>query len=565
MPAFQHDQIYSPPAWWHAPETLHTALLQRTCACGASAGIDGVCAGCRSKQLASPTPTLGGSLSTQFPAQALVQEAAADSTTALDASVRGPLEQHLGHDFSQVRVHHGAASERSAQQFEARAYTLGRDIYLGAEAHQLNRSEYHQLLAHEAVHTVQQGSTSVAPPERLEVSGPGDVAEVEANQLARSIMATPGPARSPSLALGDQLRATPIAPGAISRRAAPLIQRAPAPRRAPMTELDLPWAQGDLTLFEVTVSGIRVLAGVNATKEKTIRAVIPSIAKQIANANALIGDPAFQVKLCFIVPTTTRFALFGGIPVLMLDPTSEADSTTAAHEMGHAIFHYLTARSISGAPDASKAENFLLRIAAIYHQLANTKMHTAKAPDGHEETHAVGHWIVDPSQWKPGSKFEHPWDDPDEFFASAKEAYQADRAGLSRTIARFTKIDSKVGIPAKQLLDLLDAFLGKGNLPTTGLPKAEKGTAVDELMRVTAVSRVEDTVIAGSPLDLLLNPDDRPQLEAAKPSVSAPPSGHERAEQPNLVTGPGGVKEQMEERMRERMRQKILESVHEIP
>src|SRR5205085_1223660 len=108
----------------------------------------------------------------------------------------------------------------------------------------------------------------------------------------------------------------------------------------PATGLGLPWTHGDVTLFEATDSGIRVLAGVKASSEKTIRAVIPSITKRIATDNALIKDAAFQVKTCFIVPTSTRFALFKGDPVLMLDP-SDADSSTTAHEMGHAVFHYL--------------------------------------------------------------------------------------------------------------------------------------------------------------------------------------------------------------------------------
>lgn len=83
--------------------------------------------------------------------------------------------------------------------------------------------------------------------------------------------------------------------------------------------------------------------------------------------------------------------------------------------------------------------------------------------EGEKEPHPVGHWIVSPSQWKPGGDFEHPWDDPDKFFASTKKAYQTDRAALSATIDRFKKIDSKVGTPAKDFLACWRRFSVEGN------------------------------------------------------------------------------------------------------
>lgn len=128
-----------------------------------------------------------------------------------------------------------------------------------------------------------------------------------------------------------------------------LTQRAPVPPSQACKRTRVTLANGVATLFEVTDSGIRVLVGVKSSSEQRIRAGIPSIAKRIANDNALIKDPAFQVKTCFIVPTSnTRFALWEGNLVLMLDP-SKADSSTAAHEMGHAIF-LISLHAVHGAP-----------------------------------------------------------------------------------------------------------------------------------------------------------------------------------------------------------------------
>jgi len=56
------------------------------------------------------------------------------------------------------------------------------------------------------------------------------------------------------------------------------------------------------------------------------------------------------------------------------------------------------------------------------------------------ETPLAGLWIMDPSQWLPGSAMEYPWHDPDEFFASAKEAYRLNRKGLERAVAKLKKV-----------------------------------------------------------------------------------------------------------------------------
>lgn len=156
----------------------------------------------------------------------VMQRASADGSHGLDAPVRETLEEHLGHDFSRVQVHSGPASTEAAEALNAQAFTLGRDIYLGAQANTLNDSERTRLLAHEAVHTVQQGGQAMSLQAGLAVSHPTDAAEVEAEQIARSVLApATGHAPSRSLAMRDQLRASPPRQRTILRTTAPLIQR----------------------------------------------------------------------------------------------------------------------------------------------------------------------------------------------------------------------------------------------------------------------------------------------------------------------------------------------------
>jgi hypothetical protein len=156
----------------------------------------------------------------------LLTRAAQESAQHLDENVRVPMEQALGANLSGVRVHSGTPSHAAAESIGARAYTIGSDIYLGSDAQHLNAAERNALLAHEAVHTIQQGGQPVSIQGKMDVSQPGDSAEVEAENISKSIMSETA-ARTPSFALGlrDQLRATPIARATVSRLAAPLIQR----------------------------------------------------------------------------------------------------------------------------------------------------------------------------------------------------------------------------------------------------------------------------------------------------------------------------------------------------
>jgi len=120
----------------------------------------------------------------------LLQRAADEGAGALDAALCAPLAAQVGHDFSHVRVHGGPESSAAAERLGARAYTLGRDIHLGAEAVSLVGGERTPLLAHEAV---------------------------------QGLIDTPRASRS--LALCDRLRPAVAPPLGIARQVTPQVQR----------------------------------------------------------------------------------------------------------------------------------------------------------------------------------------------------------------------------------------------------------------------------------------------------------------------------------------------------
>ncbi|MGH3943125.1 MAG: DUF4157 domain-containing protein [Pseudonocardiaceae bacterium] len=74
----------------------------------------------------------------------------------LPHGVREPMEQAFGADFSSVRIHTDPRSDRLGQSLQARAFTIGRDIFLRREDQDLESCTGQELLAHELAHVVQQ-------------------------------------------------------------------------------------------------------------------------------------------------------------------------------------------------------------------------------------------------------------------------------------------------------------------------------------------------------------------------------------------------------------------------
>jgi hypothetical protein len=79
-----------------------------------------------------------------------------DAGEPLDTATRGHMEQQLGADFSQVRVHTTPMAEREAERLQARAFTVGHDIAFAPGAYQPDSAEGQRLLAHELAHVLQQ-------------------------------------------------------------------------------------------------------------------------------------------------------------------------------------------------------------------------------------------------------------------------------------------------------------------------------------------------------------------------------------------------------------------------
>jgi hypothetical protein len=129
--------------------------LQRACSCG------GTCPTCRSAsdenlQLKRTQAAESGAAAVP----PIVHDALRSPGHPLDLSTRAFMEPRFGYDFSQVRVHSGAVAERSAQDLDAHAFTVGHDIVFGAGRLSPSTEDGRRLIAHELTHVVQQGDAA---------------------------------------------------------------------------------------------------------------------------------------------------------------------------------------------------------------------------------------------------------------------------------------------------------------------------------------------------------------------------------------------------------------------
>lgn len=68
------------------------------------------------------------------------------------------MERGFGRDLSHVRIHNDASSAGLNRELNAKAFTVGKDIYFGAGKYQPHSPSGQHLLAHELTHTIQQGA-----------------------------------------------------------------------------------------------------------------------------------------------------------------------------------------------------------------------------------------------------------------------------------------------------------------------------------------------------------------------------------------------------------------------
>lgn len=86
----------------------------------------------------------------------------------LPASSRAFFEPRFGCDFGRVRVHTDTEAHKVSGALNARAFTMGHDMFFRQGEYSYGSSSSRKLLAHELVHVVQQGAANHLPDKRSE-------------------------------------------------------------------------------------------------------------------------------------------------------------------------------------------------------------------------------------------------------------------------------------------------------------------------------------------------------------------------------------------------------------
>jgi hypothetical protein len=76
---------------------------------------------------------------------------------SLSASLRQPMENAFGADFSGVKIHTDSTADQLNQSIQAKAFTTGQDVFFRQGAYAPDSKSGQELLAHELTHVVQQG------------------------------------------------------------------------------------------------------------------------------------------------------------------------------------------------------------------------------------------------------------------------------------------------------------------------------------------------------------------------------------------------------------------------
>ena len=80
--------------------------------------------------------------------------------SSMDSHTQSFMQSRFGNDFSDVKIHAGGDAIQMNRALNAKAFTVGNDIYFNEGKYSPNSDSGKHLLAHELTHTVQQGGSA---------------------------------------------------------------------------------------------------------------------------------------------------------------------------------------------------------------------------------------------------------------------------------------------------------------------------------------------------------------------------------------------------------------------
>jgi hypothetical protein len=92
--------------------------------------------------------------------------------SAMDNATQSFMQSRFGTDFSSVKIHTGSEAIQMNRELNAKAFTVGKDIYFNSDQYQPNTDKGKQILAHELTHVVQQSGMSAQHLQRQDDENP---------------------------------------------------------------------------------------------------------------------------------------------------------------------------------------------------------------------------------------------------------------------------------------------------------------------------------------------------------------------------------------------------------
>ena len=105
-----------------------------------------------------------------FDLETSIQQARGSGQRLAD-SIKSPMEQAFGADFSGVKVHTDTQADQLNQSIQAKAFTTGQDVFFRQGAYEPGTRGGQELLAHELTHVVQQNEGAV---QRVSLGAPNE-------------------------------------------------------------------------------------------------------------------------------------------------------------------------------------------------------------------------------------------------------------------------------------------------------------------------------------------------------------------------------------------------------
>ena len=131
------------------------------------------CADCEKEEQLQRKPSGDGQPAVSDRAAGAIQSSAGRGSP-LDGNTQSFMSSRMGSDFGAVKIHTDGEAVQLSRELNAKAFTVGKDIYFNEGQYQPDIESGRHLLAHELTHTVQQtGSSPVvqkkdAAPDKLE-------------------------------------------------------------------------------------------------------------------------------------------------------------------------------------------------------------------------------------------------------------------------------------------------------------------------------------------------------------------------------------------------------------